>query len=293
MDLIYWDHYYDEALLGNFIIVIALFTAMRWFSGMIERIDPSNELLIQDNPAFGISLAGKIFGVTIMLSGMIFGGNIETLHSLLAVFLTGITGILFMAVAHFTFAKIILRKISVRDEIVKGNIAVAIADAGNILAAAIIVRAVMDWIPPQEIRGLLAFIAAFIISQILFTCSTLIKVRLFKVVYKASPLVDELKGGNIAAALGFAGKKIGTGFAIALAANVIAAESDEITQILFTWFGVSIIAIIIFEVICYISTRLILYKVNIKEEIVHQRNTALGALQGIIYISLGYLLSLF
>lgn len=132
MDLIYWDHYYDKVLIGNLVIIIALFAAMRWFSGMAERIDPSNELLIKDNPAFGISLAGKVFGVTIMLSGMIFGGNIETFQSFLSVFLTGIGGIFFMGVAHFIFTKIIFNKTSVRDEIVKRNIAVAIADTGNI-----------------------------------------------------------------------------------------------------------------------------------------------------------------
>jgi uncharacterized membrane protein YjfL (UPF0719 family) len=293
MDLIYWDHYYDKALIGNLIIVLVLFTAIRWFSGMAERMDPSNELLIKDNPAFGISLAGKIFGVTVMLSGMIFGGNIETVQSLLAVFLTGISGIFFMAVAHFIFTKVVFYKISVRDEIVKRNIAVAVADAGNILAAAIIVRAIMDWMPPQGIKGFFTFVLAFVISQILFTCSTLIKAWLFKTVRKARSSIQEMKEGNIALALVFAGKKIGTGFAIALAANIIATETDETARILFTWFWVSVLIIILFELLCYLSTKLILYKVNISEEIVTQRNSALGALQAIIYISLGYLLSLF
>ena len=293
MDLIYWDHYYDKVLVGNFIIVIALFAAMRWFSGMAERIDPSNELLIRDNPAFGISLAGKVFGVTIMLSGMIFGGNIETFQSFLAVLLTGIGGIFFIAVAHFIFIKVVFREISVRDEIIKRNIAVAIADTGNILAAAIIVQAIMGWIPPLEIRGFFIFVSAFAVSQILFTCSTLIKIRIFKAVDKSKSLIQELKDGNVALALVFAGKKIGTSFAIALAANIVATETDETTRILFTWFWVSVLIIILFEILCYLSVKFILYKVDLKEEIILQKNSALGAFQAIIYISLGYLLSLF
>lgn len=293
MDLIYWDHYYNKVLIGNLIIILILFATMRWFSGMVERIDPSNELLIKDNPAFGISLAGKIFGMAIMLSGMIFGGNIETFQSFLAVFLTGIGGIAFMGVAHFIFTKVIFYKISVRDEIVKGNVAVAIADTGNILAAAIIVQAIMGWIPPLEIRGFFVFVLAFAISQILFTCSTLIKIKIFRAVDKSKSLIQELKNGNIALALIFAGKKIGTSFAIALAANIVATETDEMARILFTWLWVSVLIIILFEILCYLSTKFILYKVNLREEVIVQKNSAVGALQAILYISLGYLLSLF
>ena len=293
MGLIYWDHYYDKALLANLIIVITLFGCMRWFSGMIERIDPSNELLIKDNPAFGISLAGKIFGIAIMLSGTIFGGNGETLYSVGTVLLTGLSGILFMAIAHFIFTNITLAKISVRDEIVKGNIAVAVADTGNILAAAIIVRAITEWLSPYAISSLPGFVAAFAISQVLFTGSTLLKIKLFSSVNQENPLLQELKNGNTAVALGFAGRKIGTAFAISLAANIIATESGETGSILFTWFWVSVLAVLAFEALCYISTRLILYKVDIRSEIVVQRNTALGALQAVVYLSLGYLLSQF
>ncbi len=293
MDLIYWDHYYDKILLGNLVIVIALFAAMRWFSGWMERIDSSNELLIKDNPAFGISLAGKVFGIAIVLSGMIFGGNVEMVYSVGSVLLTGLSSVFFMAVAHVIFTKITLSKIVVRNEIVRGNSAVAMADTGNILAAAIILRAITEWLPPYGVTGLVAFVAAFAISQVLFTCTTLLKIKFFSLINRQSSLIQELKAGNRAVAMVFAGRKIGTAFAISLAANVIATESNQIGLILFTWFLVSILTVIAFEILCFIATKLILYKVDIQSEIVAQKNVALGALQAVIYISLGYLLSQF
>lgn len=292
MDMIYWDHYYNAVLLLNLLIVIGLFTSLRLFSGTIAHINASDELLRKDNPAFGVSLAGATLGVTVMLSGAIYGSPENgAVHAAISVGLFGILGIVLMALTRLIFGKVTLPGISLRNEIVNGNMAMAIADAGNVLAAAVIIRTVMIWVDVNSIEGIIALLGGYAVSQVILTSMTLARIKLFGLMNKGMSLPGEMKNGNIALALRFAGKKIGAAFAIATAAHIVVYEEYEIAPILLAWFFASIAVILIWKALCFIAERIILFRVDINKEVLEQKNIAVGALQAVIYISLGLLLS--
>lgn len=292
MDLVYWDHSYNDIILINLFIVIALFTCLRLFSGTIAHINASDELLRKDNPAFGISLAGVTFAVTILLSGTIYGNpGGDLVGSAFFVGAFGVLGITLMALTRVIFDKFTLPDVSLRDEISKGNIAVAIADTGNVLAMAIIIRAIMIWITDNSFEGLIALLVAYVISQVVLTLATYIRRHIFQKLYQGHQLQQELKDGNIALALSFAGRKIGTAFAISVAANIVVYEVYEIQTIFLPWILVSIAAIFILNAISYIAERIVLFQVNTMREILDDRNIAIGALQAVIYISMALLIA--
>jgi uncharacterized membrane protein YjfL (UPF0719 family) len=292
MDLVYWDHSYNKILLLNFAIVVALFASLRVFSGTIAHINASDELLRKDNPAFGLSLAGVTFAVTILLSGTIYGNSEgDMLSSAVAIGAYGVAGIILMALTRIIFDKVALPDISLRDEISKGNIAVAIADTGNVLAAAIIIRAIMIWITDNTIEGLLALLAGYAISQTILTGVTYLRRKVFSVVYKGKSIQDELKNGNIALGLSFAGRKIGTAFAISVAANLVVYEVYDIKTIFIPWIVVSVAVMVVLKLLSFVAERIILFRVNTAYEIFEQRNIAVGALQAVIYMSMAILLA--
>lgn len=293
-ELIYWDHYYDKILLLNLLIIIALFTGLRLFSGAIAHVNASYELLTKDNPAFGISLSGTIFAVAVMLSGTIYSMPGQgVMDSVVSVGLYGVIGIILMALARLIFDKITLPALSLRDEIVKGNKAVAIADAANVLAAALIIRAAMMWVPVNTLQSVIAVLAAFAISQLILTASTIIRMKIFGFINKEHNIQQELKAGNMALALRFAGKKTGTAFAISIAADLIAYEAGDMALILSAWAVVSVIAILALKLIYVIAEKLILFNIDTDREVLLQRNVAIGALQAVIFVSLGMLLAAF
>lgn len=290
--LIYWDHYYNLVILTNLLVVIALFTSLRLFSGKIAHIDASYELLKKDNPAFGISLAGATLAVTTMLSGTIYGSPEQDLFSGLAfTALYGILGIVLMAATRIIFDKLTLPAIHLRDEIAAGNKAVAIADAGNVMAAAIILRAVMIWVTANSWQGIIVILAGFIVSQAILVAMTLLKIKMLESKNTAHKLQDELRGGNIALALRFSGLKIGTAFAIATAAQIVVYEEFDMVNILAAWFAASILVIVIWKALCWFAHNIVLFRADIDSEVLEQKNIAVGALQAVIYISLGYLIS--
>lgn len=292
MELVYWDHSYNKILLLNLAIVIGLFTSLRLFSGTISHINATDELLKKDNPAFGLSLAGVTFALTILLSGTIYGdpaGNM--VDSAVAVGAYGVVGIILMALTRFIFDKITLPKISLRDEIKKGNMAVAIADTGNVLAAAIIIRAVIIWIPDNSFEALLALLAGYGVSQVILTAVTWLRRQSFSLLHKGECLQEQLQKGNIALALSFAGRKIGTAFAISVAANLVVYEIYDIKTIFLPWIGLSLAVILILKVLSFVAERIILFRVDMAAEILEQKNIAIGALQAVIYISMAILLA--
>lgn len=292
LDMIYWDHYYDKILLLNLLIVIGLFASLRVFSGTIAHINAAEELFKKDNPAFGISLAGATFAISIVLSGTLSGSPAETfLDAIIGVGLYGVIGIVLMALTRIIFDKITLPAVSIRHQIERGNIAVALADTANVIAAAIIIRGVMIWMPTNTLQSLLSLLGAYALSQLILTGITLFRIKTFDAKNKSGNTQSELEKGNVALALRFAGRKIGTAFAITVAAKIVVYEVYGLGQILTAWFAVSLLAIIVLKAICMLAEKLILFGVDLDREIIGQRNIAVGALQAAIYTALGLLLA--
>ena len=292
MEFIYWDHSYNSVLIANFIIVIMLFTSLRMFSGTLAHVNASDELLKKDNPAFGISLASVVFAIAILLSSSIYGRPEDELTlSAISTAVYGIIGISLMAIARIVFDKIALPDISLRDEITKGNIAVAIADSGNVIASAVILRALIIWVPNASLSSLGAIIVAYATSQAILTSMTLIRIKRFGFKNKNKSIQAELINGNTSMALSFAGQKIGTAFAISIAANLVVYETYDIQNFLLPWVIVSMVVIALLKVLSFIAERIVLFKVDIAHEILEQKNIAVGFLRAMIYVSLAFLLA--
>ena len=292
MDLVYWDHSYNTTLLLNLAIVIALFTSLRLFSGTVAHINASDELFKKDNPAFGLSLAGVTFAVTILLSGTIYGDpEADLIESAVSIGAYGVSGIVLMALARMVFDKIALPRVSLRNEIRKGNMAVAIADAGNVIASAIIIREIMIWITDNTLMALVALIAAYIVSQAILTITTILRRKMFSFSHAGRSIQKELENGNTALALSFAGRKIGTAFAIGIAVNLVVYEIYEIQNIFIPWIIVSVAIILILKLLSFVAEKIILFRVDTAEKILEQKNMAVGALQAVIYISMAILLA--
>lgn len=288
----YWDSGYTPILLANFAICIAFFTSLRLFSGAIAHVSAWDELVNRDNPAFGISLGGAVLGVTIVLTGAIYGKQAQTLQdSALTVGLYGIIGIILMALTRVIFDKIALPRISIRDEIEKGNIAAGIIDAGNIIATAIIIHTVTQWVEVSTVDGILALLFGYVISQFLLTITTYLRLEIFSLQNKGASMQDAFKGGNVALSLRFVGRRIGTAFAVTAASNIMVYEEYDIYHLLLAWAFISVIVVALLSILSYIADTVILYKIDSNKEIVGQRNVAVGILQGFIYICLGMLLA--
>lgn len=290
-DVMYWgaeDVYY---ILAKIFIVIALFTCLRIFSGAISNTNATRQLAEKDNPAFGISMAGVVLAVAIMIMGTLYG---QPEHSVTEVIVStglyGLLGIGLMSISRFIFDHVSLPKISLGKLIKEGNVAAGIVDAGNVISSAVIIYAVMTWVEYNSVTGIQAVLVGYIISQIILNATGLLRIKLFNRSNTKTSLHKEISQGNSALAIRFSGYRIGTAFAIAAATNTLLYDLNQLGVLIAGWVGVSIVTLIILAVMGVIADRVILYNIDSDNEVVTQRNMAIGVVQGTVYLSLGMLL---
>lgn len=289
----YWDHGYNPTMLLCLAIIIALFTSLRFFAGAISHVDSNYELTQKDNGAFGISLAGVVFGVTLVLSGVIPNSWTMSLAEVgVAVAVYGLVGIGLMVLTRLIFDRIALPRISIGEEIIKGNNAAAIIDAGNVIAAALVIRALMVWTPTTSLDSMVDLLKLYAVSQVVLTVVAMVHVRMFTMHgVDDRTLQDEIHGGNTALALRLSGRRIGIAFAIVAASNIMVYELFSVNSLLLEWVMVSLMFIIGLTILSWIATKIILFKMEVNDEVINQKNIAMGAVQGTVYIALGILVS--
>ena len=108
---------------------------------------------------------------------------------------------------------------------------------------------------------------------------------------KGRNIQEELQNNNIALALSFAGRKIGTALAISIAANIIVYELYDLKTLFLPWVLVCIIMILVLKILSFVAEKIILFGVNTNKEILDDRNIAVGALRAVIYVSMAIFLA--
>ena len=291
LEFIYWDNINNVTLIVNFTIAVAMFACLRFFLGYISHFDTAKELASANKPAFGISLAGGIIAVSIVLAGAIYGEPVFTVKdSVIAVGVYGILGILFMVITRLIFDRFALPGVSVAQELEKHNTAAGVIDAGNMIATSIVIYTVMIWVSDNSLRGVTDVVSGFLVSQVLLTLYMHIRLRCFAKCNDELTFDDQLKQGNVALALRFSGKRIGIAFAIAAASNLMVYEMYDSSILLAYWAGVAVVVMVAFSIIARIAQKLILVGIEVDKQVVHQANIAVGAVQCAVYVAMGILL---
>ena len=150
------DSFYAGVLLINLAVAVVILVGVKFMSAIISNVNATHELSEKDNHAFGVSIAGVALAVTIMMTGVMSGDASESFQTeMLLVAGYGVLGIILMSLTRFIFDKVSMPRFSVKAEIEKGNMAAAILDAGNVIATAIIIRAVMMWVESDTLGPLI------------------------------------------------------------------------------------------------------------------------------------------
>lgn len=283
--------HYSAILLINLAIAFALLVALKFISGAISGVNALHELSEKDNPAFGISIAGVAVAITIMMTGVMTGeASAQFSTEVMLVTGYGVLGLILMTLTRFIFDRVSMPGFSVKDEILKGNMAAGIVDAGNVIATAIIIRAAMVWIEDTTIYHAAFVVGAYILSQAILSLASLYRLHIFKKRNDKS-LQDSIQGGNIALAWRFTGYRLGIAFAITAASGMVPYTLETPVFTAGLWVGVSIVMMVLVSVLVVLADLVILRKIDVNEEVDKQRNIAIGAIQCAITISVGLIIA--
>lgn len=276
----------------DFLIVAAILAGMKKMAGVIGNVSAHDELSERDNFAFGISMAGAVIGVAIMLMGAVSGEAAKNpAVEALVMFAYAGLGVGLMGVTRIIFDKFSLPDISIHDEIMKGNVAAALVDAGNMIATAIILRAVMVWVDSNSFSGLLFVLGGFLLSQVIMVAATKYRRNVYARRHGEMGVQKQLQDGNAALAVRFSGHRIGIALAVTAASGIVVYTHDQLAISLAAWITTAIVMFLVLTLLAVVVRKAILGGVDVAEEVDKQRNVAIGAIEAAVYVAVGFLLA--
>ncbi|MFT6918066.1 MAG: hypothetical protein ACJA2G_000678 [Cognaticolwellia sp.] len=273
-------------------IAIILLCAMRFISGLSAKVNSTDELAKEDNFAFGVSVAGSVAALGIVLTGAITGENAESyLMEIVGMASYGILGLILIKVGRVFHDRFALNQIDKNAQIKAHNISVGIVDASGAIATAIIIRAVLLWVYGLDINTFIAIIAGFIVSQAMLVLVTRIKERQYAKNNQNSCMQNAFAEGQVALAIRYAGQVISTALAVTAASHFLTYSPETLLANIVGWFIFGMIMTILVAILTAIAKRLVLMGINLVEEVDHQHNIGVASVEMAISISIALILT--
>lgn len=286
------DMQYEASGLWNLLLLIAMFVIAKFIFRSFIMSEKRGKKPKSDNFAYSISAFSLFISLAVIITASMYGDVTSTTEEgLMKTFTYASIGIALLIVSGFIFDKIALSQFNVNKAIAEGNEAAAIVDAGNFFASALIISALMMWEEFRTTEGVIAILSLYFVSQVILTIATLVRSSIFNNSNKSIKLQDEIEKNNTAVAIDFAGRRIGTAFAISAATNLLAYSYEyDLRDVIIEWTGVSICLVIALNILAWVATKFIFFRQDTYNDILAKKNSsAMG--DAAIYISFGLILA--
>lgn len=273
-------------------IAIILLGAMRFISGLSAKVNSTDELAKEDNFAFGISVAGSVAALGIVLTGAISGENADSyLGEIIGMGSYGIFGLILIKVGRVFHDRFALNQIDKNAQIKARNITVGIVDAAGAIATAIVIRAVLLWVYGLDINTFVAITAGFIVSQAMLVLVTRIKERQYAANNQNDCMQNAFAEGQIALAIRYAGQVISTALAVTAASHFLTYSPETLMINLIGWLVFGIVMTLLVALLTSVAKRLVLMGINLVEEVDQQHNIGVACVEMAISISIALILT--
>jgi uncharacterized membrane protein YjfL (UPF0719 family) len=270
-----------RVVLGVVVLMLA-----RLIKGLVSPYRMDEELTANDNPAFGLAIAGYYLAVVAVFIGAVQAqsvsldqGTVGALRGLALdlAFATG--GILALAASRSVMDRALVAKACISDQIVRHrNVAAGAVEAGVYLASGLVLFGAL-----REPGGSLITTAVFFfLSQIVLI--------LFGRMYQRIAGYDvarEIESGNLAAGVAFAFTLIALALLMVKATSGAFIDwSSNLTYFAFD----SLVGFVLLIALRWITDLALLPNARIADEIVRDRNVNVGLVEGVLAAGLAALI---
>ncbi|MEI6858913.1 MAG: DUF350 domain-containing protein [Shewanella sp.] len=273
-------------------IAIILLTLMRYLQGWTAKVDSRVELAENDNFAFGISTAGAIAGLGIVLTGAI-SGEAASSYATEAIGMSayGLFGLVLIKLGRYLHDKIALGEFNKGEQILKGNISVAIVDACAAIATAIIIRSVLIWAEDLTLDTFIAIFSAFAVSQLMLVFLTRFREYRYAKRNQNSSMQDALVQDQKAVAIRHSGYMLAMALSFNAASHFIIYNPQAYIANLIGWLVFSVIMLIVLTVLIKIVKKLVLSNINLAQEVEQQHNIGIATVELAISVAVALILT--
>ncbi|ANB21727.1 hypothetical protein A6F57_03780 [Alteromonas stellipolaris] len=260
-------------------IALALLVVMKWVTGLMRKNSVTEELGIKDNFAFGISIAGGMLSLCIVLSSVV-GRHIGQGYSEAATGMVtfGIVGILLVKFGRFAHDKLVLNRVDTHAMISERSVSVALVDAASLVASAIVLRNIMVWVDGSDMNAIIAIVTGFSVVLTML----LVMTRILEVRYAKDNQNDSFQGalrkGQLALAIEHSGNLLGTAMIVSAAKNLLIYNPSGYVSNVTGWLVVSVALAIALHILVLINKKVIMFGMNFRQEVDQQHNVGVASL---------------
>lgn len=261
-------------------IALALLVVMKWVTGLMRKNSVTEELGIKDNFAFGISIAGGMLSLCIVLSSVV-GRHIGQGYSEAATGMVtfGIVGILLVKFGRFAHDKLVLNRVDTHAMISERSVSVALVDAASLVASAIVLKNIMVWVDGSDMNAIIAIVTGFSVVLTML----LVMTRILEVRYAKDNQNDSFQGalrkGQLALAIEHSGNLLGTAMIVSAAKNLLIYNPSGYVSNVTGWLVVSVALAIALHILVLINKKkVIMFGMNFRQEVDQQHNVGVASL---------------
>jgi uncharacterized membrane protein YjfL (UPF0719 family) len=273
-------------------IAILLLFAIRSLSGFFTKISVRSELGEKDNFAFGISMAGGMLSLTIVLSSVVGRHNhLGYEGAALGMLLFGSIGIILVKVGRYAHDKVVLNRLDKNKMIAEKNVSVAIVDAGSSIASAIIIKSIIDWTVGSNVNTFIAILSGSMVVLSVLLLTTRLYERRYASNNQDNSFQRDLGKGQLALAIQHSGNLIGTAIAVSSAGSILVYDPNSYVSNITGWLVVSAGFSVFLIILSSLSKRIILTGINWKTEVDLHHNIGIASIEFVLSIGLALLIA--
>ena len=273
-------------------IAIILLGAMRFLSGISAQVNSTEELATNDNFAFGISVAGSILALGIVLTGAITGENASSyMMEVIGMFAYGAYGLILIKIGRVIHDKVALQRLDKMALIREQNLTVGVVDAAGAIATAIIIRAVLLWVDGLDLSTFIAITCGFFVAQMMLVIVTRLRENQYAKNNQNDCLQEAFTNGQLALAIRYSGQVISTALAVTAASHFLTYSPETLVMNLIGWVVFGIVMTLLVFVLTAIAKRIVLWGINLVEEVDQQHNVGVACIEMTTSISIAFILT--
>jgi len=273
-------------------IAVAMLFVIRTLSGLFTKVNVKRELGERDNFAFGISLAGRLLSLTIVLSAVVgrqVGMGYEA--AAISMLLFGGSGIVLVRLGRYAHDKIVLHRLDRGQMITDKNVSVALVDASAAIASAIITKSIIEWSVGIDINAFIALFSAVIVVLLVLLFATRVYEYNFRENNQNNSFQKTLCDGQIALAIQHGGNLIGIAIAVSTASKVLVYSPTGYVSNITGWLIVGLAFAVLLMLLTSITKRIVLAGINRRDEVVLQHNIGVASIEAVLSVGIAILFS--
>lgn len=274
------------------VLALVLLLIIRWLSKSLTKLSVSDELGVKDNFAFGISVAGSMLSLCLVLSAVV-GRHVDQGydHAALGMIVFGAIGILLVKFGRFAHDKLILNNVDTQAQISDRGVSVALVDAASGVSSAIILRSIMGWVDGSDVNAIIAIVSGFLVVLTVNLVMTRIHEKLYAAKNQNQTMQSALKTGQLALAVQHVGNLLGTALVVSSASGLLAYSPVAYVSNVTGWLITSVLLSLLLWVLVALSKRMVLNGINYQQEVDQQHNVGVAAVELTLSVGLALIIS--